>query len=130
MGLMDTLQSIIDLCISIQESLSLLIDMIGHVNGFQKSMVDLSAIDVIALEKNVKILAGVSEDIDYIISKLTELSGNIQLLFWLILAVALLILGVVLFFIFKIVYENRQKIFDWFERKSNNEKNNINRSSN
>lgn len=126
MGLTDTLQTIIDLCISIQKSLSDLIDMIGHINGFNKSMIDLSAIDVMALEKNVAILSGVSEDIDYVITKLTELSGNIKLLFWLILSVALLILGVVLFFIFKIVYENRQKIFDWFERKSENENENIN----
>lgn len=122
MGLMDTLNTIIDLCISIQKSLSDLIDMMGHVNGFQKSMIDLSAIDVVALEKNVQILAGVSEDIDYVIGKLTELSGNIQVLFWLILSVALLILGVVLFFIFKIAWENREKLFAIFERKSKNEK--------
>lgn len=122
MGLMDTLNTIIELCISIQESLSKLIDMMGHVNGFQKSMIDLSAIDTLALEKNVALLASYAEDIDYVISKLTELSGNIQLLFWLILAVALLILGVVLFFLFKIIWENRQKILSWFERKSKNEK--------
>lgn len=118
MGLMDTLQKIVDLCISIQESLSKLIDMIGHVNGFQRSMIDLSAIDTIALEKNVALLKQYAEDIDYIISKLSELSGNIRLLFWLIIAIALLVLLMVLYIAGKTIYENRQKIIELFERKS------------
>lgn len=120
MGLTDTLQKLIDLCISIQESLSLLIDMIGDVNGFQKSMIDLSAIDAIALEKNVKLLSEYAEEIDYVIQKLTELSGNIRLLFWLILAVAILVLAVVLYLVFRTIYENRDKLFKFVtERKSN-----------
>lgn len=122
MGLMDTLQKIIDLCISIQESLSHLIDMLGHVNGFQKSMIELSAIDTIALEKNVALLKQYAEDIDYIISKLSELSGNIRLLFWLIIAVALLVLLMVLYIAGRTLYENRQKIIEMFERKSKDEK--------
>lgn len=122
MGLMDTLQKIIDLCISIQESLSTLIDMMGHVNGFHKSLVELSAIDTLALEKNVTLLKQYAEEIDYIISKLSELSGNIRLLFWLILSAALLVLLMVLYIAGKTIYENRQKFIELFERKSKDER--------
>lgn len=120
MGLMDTLALLVNLCTSIQESLSHLTEILERQVLFNKSMIDLAGVDVIALEKNVKLLSEYAQEIDFIISKLTELSGNIRVLFWLIISVACVILAVVLYLIFKIVYENRQKIFDLFERKSKN----------
>lgn len=122
MGLMDTLALLVNLCTSIQESLSHLTEILERQVLFNKSMIDLAGIDAIALEKNVKLLSEYAQEIDFIISKLTELSGNIRVLFWLIISVACVILTVVLYLIFKIVYENRQKIFDLFERKSKNVK--------
>lgn len=120
MGLMDTLHKLMELCISIQESLSHLTDILERQVLFNKSMIDLAGIDAVALETNVKLLSSYAEEIDYIISKLTELSGNIQVLFWLIISIAILILAVVGYLIVSIIYENRDKIFNLIERKSKN----------
>lgn len=117
MGLMETLQYLVELCISIQNSLDAMTQYFKDATVLHRSLIDLSAIDVAALEKNVALLASYREDIDYIIESLERLSGNIHLLFWLLIVICVLIIAVCLYVIVKIVLEHKNVIIDWLKEK-------------
>lgn len=116
MGLMQTLEYLVQLCISIQSSLNGITDLLSDYQTLHRSLLDLDAIDVATLEKNVQLLSSYREDIDYIIETIERLSGSIQLVFWMLIAICVLIILLAVYLIFKIIFENRAKIFELFER--------------
>lgn len=124
MGLMQTLEYLVQLCISIQSSLNGITELLSDYQTLHRSLLDLDAIDVATLEKNVQLLSSYREDIDYIIETIERLSGSIQLVFWMLIAICVLIILLTVYMIFKIIFENRAKIFELFERIFKNGKEN------
>lgn len=124
MGLMQTLEYLVQLCISIQSSLNGITELLSDYQVLHRSLLDLDAIDVATLEKNVQLLSSYREDIDYIIETIERLSGSIQLVFWMLIAICVLIILLAVYLIFKIIFENRAKIFELFERIFKNGKEN------
>lgn len=116
MGLMETLEYLVQLCISIQSSLNSVTDLLGKYQVLHKTLIDLDAIDVATLEKNVQLLISYREDIDYLIEVIERISGSVQLVFWMLIAICVLIIVVGLYLIFRILFENRAKIYELFER--------------
>lgn len=116
MGLMQTLEYLVQLCISIQTSLNGITELLSDYQVLHRSLLDLDAIDVATLEKNVQLLSSYREDIDYIIETIERLSGSIQLVFWMLIAICVLIILLAVYLIFKIIFENRAKLFEFFER--------------
>lgn len=114
MGLMQTLEYLVQLCISIQSSLNGITELLSDYQVLHRTLIDLDAVDVATLEKNVQLLAGYREDIDYIISVIERLSGSIQLVFWMLISICVLIIVLGLYLIVKIIIDHKDELFNWF----------------